>query len=100
MLKLSVMYPKSEDLKFDMDYYRESHVPMMRRLIGESLKGFSVDRAATGPDLPAPYAVIAHLLFESVETMQAVLGEHSATLMADITNYTNVQPVIQVSETS
>ena len=100
MFKLSVMYPKSEDLKFDMDYYRESHVPMMRRLTGERLKGFSVDRAATGPDLPAPYAVIAHLLFESVETMQAVLGEHGATLMADIPNYTNAQPVIQVSEIS
>lgn len=100
MLKLSVMYPKSEDLKFDMDYYRESHVPMIRRLIGERLKGFSVDRAATGPGLPAPYAVIAHLLFESVETMQAVLAEHGATLMADIPNYTNAQPVIQVSEIS
>ena len=82
-----------------MDYYRESHIPMMRRLIGERLKGLSVDRAAAGPGLPAPYAVIANLVFESVETMQVVLAEHSATLMADIPNYTNVQPVIQVSET-
>ena len=100
MIKLSVMYPKSEDLKFDMDYYWASHVPMMRRLIGEKLKGFSIDRAATGPDLPAPYAVIANLLFESVETMQAALAEHGPTLMADIPKYTNVQPAIQVSETS
>jgi hypothetical protein len=52
MLKLSVMYPKSENLKFDMDYDRESHVPMMRRLIGERLKGFSVDRACAACAAP------------------------------------------------
>jgi len=100
MIKLSVMYPNSGDLKFDMDYYRSSHIPMVRRLTGDRLKGLSVDLAATGPDLPAPYAVIANLLFESLETMQAVLAEHGATLMADIPNYANIQPVIQVSETS
>lgn len=100
MIKLSVMYPKVEGLRFDMDYYRESHIPMMQRLIGERLQGFSIDRAATGPNLPASYAVIANLLFEAVETMQAALAEHGPTLMADIPKYTNVQPVIQVSETS
>ena len=100
MIKLSVMYPKAESLQFDMDYYRGSHIPMMLRLIGESLKGFSIDRAATGSDLPAPYAEIANLLFEPVETMQAALAEHGPTLTADIPKYTNVQPVIQVSETS
>jgi hypothetical protein len=33
-----------------MDYYLESHVPMMRHLIGERLKGFSLDRALAGTD--------------------------------------------------
>ena len=98
MIKLSVMYPKSEDLKFDMNYYLESHIPMLRRLIGPSLKGCSIDRAAMGPDLPVLYAVIANLLFESVEAMQAALAEHAPKLMADIPNYTNAQPVLQVSE--
>jgi len=100
MIKLSVMYPKTDNLKFDIDYYRESHIPMMWGLIGGALKGLSIDRAVTGPDLPAPYAVVANLLFESVETMQAALAEHGAALTSDIPNYTNVQPVIQVSETS
>ena len=73
MIKLTVMYPNSEDLKFDMDYYRSTHIPMMQRLIAERLKGFSLDRAA-GADLPAPYAVMANLLFESVKSMQAALA--------------------------
>ena len=98
MIKLSVMYPKSQDLKFDMEYYLQSHIPMVRRLIGDRLKGLSVDRAVTGADVPAPYAAIAHLLFDSVEAMQAALAEHGPTLMADIPKYTNAQAVIQVSE--
>jgi hypothetical protein len=39
-------------------------------------------------------------LFESLDAMQAVLAEHGTTLASDIPNYTNVQAVIQVSETS
>jgi uncharacterized protein (TIGR02118 family) len=100
MIKLSVMYPKSEELNFDMDYYRAIHIPMLHRLIGDRLKGFSVDRAVAGPDLPAPYAAITKPLFESVESMQAALAEHGPALMSDIANYTNAQAVIQVSETS
>ncbi|HXJ96216.1 MAG TPA: EthD family reductase [Terriglobia bacterium] len=100
MIRLSVMYPKTDDLKFDMAYYRDTHIPMMRRLIGSRLKEFSLDQAVTGQNLPTPYAVIAHLLFESVEIMQAALEEHGPALMADIPHYTNVQAVIQVSETS
>jgi len=49
--------------------------------------------------LPAPYAVMANLLFESVESMRAALAEHGSALSADVPNYTNVQPVIQISET-
>ena len=98
MIKLSVMYPAAEDIKFDMDYYRAKHIPMMRRLIGDSLKGFSMDRGVVGAELPSPYAVTANLLFESVEAMQAALAEHGSALMADIPNYTNVKAVIQISE--
>jgi uncharacterized protein (TIGR02118 family) len=100
MIKLSVMYPQSESMKFDMDYYRQTHLPMVRRLIGENLKGLSIDHAVAVKDFPAPYAVIANLLFESVAAMQAVLAEHGPVLAGDIPNYTNAQPVIQVSETS
>ncbi|MEO8050826.1 MAG: EthD family reductase [Acidobacteriota bacterium] len=100
MIKLSVMYPQSDGMKFDMDYYRQTHLPMVRRLVGEKLKGLSIDHAIAGEDLPAPYAVIANLLFESVTTMKAALAEHGPELMEDIPNYTNAQAVIQISETS
>lgn len=38
------------------------------------------------------------MLFESVESFQAAFGAHAAALMADVPNYTDVSPVILVSE--
>ena len=41
---------------------------------------------------------MGHLYFDSVEAFQAAFGPHAETILADIPNYTNIQPVIQVSE--
>jgi len=36
--------------------------------------------------------------FDTVESFQAAFAPHAATIMADIPNYTAIQPVIQISE--
>jgi uncharacterized protein (TIGR02118 family) len=41
---------------------------------------------------------LGHLLFDSVEAFQAGFGPHAQEIMADIPNYTNVEPAIQISE--
>jgi len=81
-----------------MAYYLETHIPLVRRLLGAQLKGVSVDRGIGIPGSPAPYQAIGHLLFDSVVDLQAALDTHGPALMADIPNYTNSQPAIQVSE--
>jgi uncharacterized protein (TIGR02118 family) len=98
MIKVSVMYPNGEGKTFNMDYYLTRHIPLVRNLLGETLKGAAVDQGISSPGGPAPYLAMGHLLFDSVEAFQAVLGSHGPALMADIPNYTNSQPTIQVSE--
>ncbi len=41
---------------------------------------------------------MGHLYFDSVEEFQTAFTPHAAEIMADIPNYTNIQPVIQISE--
>jgi uncharacterized protein (TIGR02118 family) len=41
---------------------------------------------------------MGHLYFGSVAEFQAAFGPHTTAIMADVPNYTNIQPVIQVSE--
>lgn len=99
MIKVSVLYPNSEGRTFDISYYCSKHMPLVAELHGASLKGMNVDEGIGGqtPGAPAPYLAIGHLLFDSVEAYQTAFGPHAATILADIPNYTNAQPIIQVS---
>jgi uncharacterized protein (TIGR02118 family) len=100
MIKVSVMYPNGPDAHFDEAYYRDRHMPMVKDLMGEHCKSYAVDRAITSgsPEANAPYIAMGHLFCESVEAFQASFGPHTKAIMADIPNYTNQTPVIQISD--
>ena len=100
MIKVSVFYPNTEGSRFDLDYYVNSHMPMVQAEVGSALKGMGIDAGIAGgaPGQPAPYSAVGHLVFESVEAFQGAFGPKAGTIMADIPNYTDVSPVIQISE--
>lgn len=100
MIKVSVMYPNGPDAQFDDTYYRERHMPMVKSLMGEYCRYYTVDKAvaAGSSDANAPYIAMGHLYCDSVDDFQAGFGPHTKEIMADIPNYTNQKPVIQISE--
>ena len=100
MIKVSVLYPKTDSSSFDMDYYCNSHMPMVQEKLGAALKNVAVEGGLGGgaADSPPPYAAMGHLYFDTVEDFQSSFGPHAAAIMADIPNYTDVAPVIQVSD--
>ena len=100
MVKVSVLYPNSDDCKFDMNYYLTKHMPMVKQKLGAALKSMAVEQGIAGgaPGAPATYVAMGHLYFDSVDAFQAAFGPHAPAILADIPNYTNTQPTIQVSE--
>jgi uncharacterized protein (TIGR02118 family) len=68
--------------------------------VGTALKGVAVEHGIAGatPGSAAPYLAIGQLQFDSVDAFQSNFGPHAQEIMSDIPNYTNVQPVIQISE--
>lgn len=100
MIRVSALYPNGEGNWFDMDYYCSKHVPMAKNLLGNVLKELTVDKGIAGgaPNSAAPYLAIGNLYFESVEDFQNSFGPHAEKIMADTPNYTNTQPVVQISE--
>ena len=60
MIKVSVFYPAGEGSTFDMDYYCNSHMPMVASECGGALRGMSVDAGLAGgaPGQPAPYSAL------------------------------------------
>jgi uncharacterized protein (TIGR02118 family) len=97
MIKVSVLYPAGGNTKFDMDYYCKSHMPMVQQKLGAACKSIAVEQGLGGaaPGAPPTYAAMGHLFFASVADFTAAFTPHAATIMADIPNYTNVQPVIR-----
>jgi uncharacterized protein (TIGR02118 family) len=100
MIKVSVLYPSGEGKKFDHDYYTNKHVPMVAGLLGDAVKSASVERGLGGaaPGSTAPYITCGHLYFESLEAFQNSFGPNAEKIMADIPNFTNIEPVVQIGE--
>jgi uncharacterized protein (TIGR02118 family) len=100
MIKVSVMYPNKPGSHFNHEYYRDKHMPMVKKLMGSSLKSYTVDKGLAGgaPGAPATYMGMGHLFCDSVESFNAGFGPHAKEILADIPNYTDASPVIQISE--
>jgi uncharacterized protein (TIGR02118 family) len=100
MIKVSVLYPNNEGSFFNMDYYLSSHMPMVGRLLGDACKRIAVEQGLGGlaPGSAPPYSAMGHLYFDSVQAFEAAFSTHGEAIVADVPNYTNVQPTIQVSD--
>ncbi|MGB5821137.1 MAG: EthD family reductase [Saonia sp.] len=100
MIKVTILYPNGDGKTFDMDYYSNKHMPMVASLLGDSLKLLAIDRGITGrtPDEPIPYLAIGYLYFDKLSAYQNSFGPNAEKIVSDIPNYTNIQPVVQISE--
>lgn len=92
MIRLSVLYPKTEGASFDHEYYANSHVPLALSTWG--LAGAEIDKGINGP-----YEAAVHFTFESLDAMGAAMAnEGTAAVQADVANYTTIVPEMQISE--
>lgn len=99
MIKVSVMYPNAEGVSFNHEYYKTTHMPMVKSKMGNALHYYTVDKGLAGGAGDAPaFIAMGHLFVDSVEAFQAAFGPHAREIMGDIPNYTNSSPVIVISE--
>jgi uncharacterized protein (TIGR02118 family) len=100
MIKVTVLYPYGKDAKFDWDYYLNQHVPLVQEKLGATLKGISIDQGlAGGPgDAPPPFVAMGNMLFDSTEEFQRAFQQVGEQLLADVPNFTPIQPSMQISD--
>jgi uncharacterized protein (TIGR02118 family) len=93
MIRVTVNYPSAEGSTFDHDYYQNTHIPLCRTS-WPAAKSAEIDKGVNGPNVAA-----VHFTFDSMEAFQASMGsEATVGVMADVANYTNIAPVMQISE--
>ncbi len=73
MIAVTVLYRNTDALKFNMDYYLNTHMPLVGKLLGTALQGVQVQHGLSGaaPGSKPEFLVITQLKFSSVESSRA-----------------------------
>jgi uncharacterized protein (TIGR02118 family) len=98
--KVSILYPAGEDKTFDMSYYEKTHMPMVAGFIGKNLKFYQIDKGLAGrtPNEKAVYVAIGYFFIKDVAEYNKAISQNRDAIVKDFKNYTNIQPIIQISE--
>ena len=78
MIKVSVMYPYTPGVRFDHDYYKTKHMPLVKARMGDACKYYTIDKGLAGgaPGAPATYVGMCHIFADSVDAFQTAFGPH------------------------
>ncbi len=93
MLAVTILYPRTEDSTFDMDYYTSKHMPMLAESLGDACQGWGAASIAAGK-----YAALGWAMVSDQAAFDAGMAAHGAKIMGDVPNYTNVQPELLIGE--
>jgi uncharacterized protein (TIGR02118 family) len=100
LTKVSVMYPYAEGKAFDMAYYEAKHMPMVAGYLGSNLVKYTIEKGVSSgiPNTPLPFMAIGTFYVKSISEYQAAISPNRDTIRKDFANYTNISPIILVSE--
>ena len=90
-MKVSVTYPNKPGVRFDHDYYRTKHLPLIKSRMGAALKYYTIDKALMdGEGMPlGAYVAMCHLLCDSLGAYQASFGPHARKSGETYPNFTD-----------
>ena len=96
---ITVMYPNTPGVTFDFSYYLDHHAGLIDRLYGDSIAKLELRRGSSTPDgSPPPYIAIINIWIADQAAFDSAGAKHGATLIADVPNFTNTMPTIQIDE--
>jgi uncharacterized protein (TIGR02118 family) len=76
-----------------MDYYCATHMPLFAEVLGDACQGWGAVSVPKGK-----WAAMGWAMVSSQDEFNAAMAAGGAKVMADIPNYTNVQPEMIVGE--
>ena len=96
---VTVLYPNTDDVTFDFDYYKNSHLTMIMDLYGKSIRRFELRKGLMAPDgSKPPYVATIAIHIADLDAFAANGAKYTQRLIDDVPNFTNVMPVIQTDE--
>lgn len=73
---------------------------MVATFIGQKLKFYEIDEGVSGrtPNDKAPYLAVGYFYILDIVEYHKAIGQNIDAIISDFKNYTNIQPVIQISK--
>ena len=92
---LTILYPNSEGVRWDVEYYRTHHMPLIMRLYGqEAIKRFELRKGTTDQKGGSPpYIGTVNIYINDQKAFDAAGAQHGKTLVADVPHFSSVMPV-------
>jgi uncharacterized protein (TIGR02118 family) len=100
MIRVTALYRNLEGSRFDFDYYVTTHFQLVReRLADFGMGRIEVEKGIEAMDgQRAAFVCVAHVDFSDMADLKRGLEEHGEELLADVPNYTDIEPEVQISE--
>ena len=93
---LTILYPNSEGVRWDVEYYRTHHMPLIMKLYGkDAIKRFELRKGATGqaPGSPPAYIGSVNIYINDQGAFDAAGKQHGPTLVKDVPHFSSVMPI-------
>lgn len=93
---MTITYQNGADVRFDFDYYVNTHMPRIMNLYGKSISRFELRRGQPGADgAKPPYVATITIWIADGAAFDAAQAQHQAGLRADVPKFTNATLIAQ-----
>jgi uncharacterized protein (TIGR02118 family) len=93
---MTITYQNGADVRFDFDYYVNTHMPRIMNLYGKSISRFELRRGQPGADgAKPPYVATITIWIADGAAFDAAQVQHQAGLRADVPKFTNAVLIAQ-----
>jgi uncharacterized protein (TIGR02118 family) len=93
---MTITYQNAADVRFDFDYYVNTHMPRIMNLYGKSISRFELRRGQPGADgAKPPFVATITIWIADGAAFDAAQAQHQAGLRADVPRFTNAVLVAQ-----
>jgi uncharacterized protein (TIGR02118 family) len=87
---MTITYQNGADVRFDFDYYVNTHMPRIMNLYGKSISRFELRRGQPGADgAKPPFVATITIWIADGAAFDAAQVQHQAGLRADVPKFTN-----------
>lgn len=99
MYKVTAVYRWRSGATFDHDYYKSRHLQLTHALLDPlGLQSFECEQVLLrGSPQDGQAVAVSNAYFATLEQAHAALAKAGGALLADVSNYSNLQPEIHIS---